>query len=204
MTKQNDHVFLQIPREAWELMEETLQVDARSGNFDRALRTNIQEALESVETFQPGKANLFKHLPKKGQMVEERYVPSGLEVTERVLYTLNRHWGVKTVLQTPNDLIIVQHPYSLSKREFSNVWFDLCDNGGEVNIGPINTPERLRPYFPDGTVSVASTASTMVLTAETMAYRIWCAMTGQEIDWDKNDTIPAHPHTEPLQMIGGW
>ena len=203
MTKQNDPVFLQIPRECWELMEETLQVDARSCNFDRALRADIQRALDAVETLQPSKANLFKHLPKKGQMVEERYVPSGLEVTERVLYTLNKHWGVKIVLQNPNNLVIIQHPYSLSKRDFSNVWFDLCDNGGEVNLGPINTPEGLRPYFPDGTVSVASTANTFTLTAETMAYRIWCAMTGQEIDWDKNDMIPARPHKERLQMIGG-
>ena len=204
MTKQNDHVFLQIPRECWELMEGTLQVDARSGNFDKALRADIQQALDTVEIFQPGRANLFKHLPKKGQMVEECYVPSGLEVTERVLYTLSKHWGVKTMLQTAKGLVIVQHPYSLAKRNFSNVWFDLCDNGGEVNVGPINTPERLRPYFPDGTVSVASTANSFTLTAETMAYRIWCAMTGQEIDWNKNDMIPAHPHAEPLQMIGGW
>ena len=203
MTKQNDHVFLQIPRECWELMEGTLQVDARSSNFDRALRADIQQALDAVEIFQPGRANLFKHLPKKGQMVEERYVPSGLEVTERVLYTLSKHWGVKTMLQTAKGLVIVQHPYSLTKRDFSNVWFDLCDNGGEVNIGPINAPERLKPYFPDGVVSVASTANSFTITAETMAHRIWCAMSGQEIDWNKNDLTPAHPCKGPLQMIGG-
>ena len=203
MTKQNDHVFLQIPRECWELMEGTLQVDARSCNFDRALRADIQRALDAVEIFQPGRANLFKHLPKKGQMVEERYVSSGLEVTERVLYTLSKHWGVKTMLQTAKGLVIVQHPFSLAKRDFSNVWFDLCDNGGEVNVEPINAPERLKPYFRDGVVSVASTSNSFTLTAETMAYRIWRAMTGQEIDWNKNDLTPAHPYKEPLQMIGG-
>ena len=203
MIKQNDLVFLQIPRACWELMEGTLQVDAQSSNFERTIRADIQQALDSVEIFQPGKANLFRHLPKIGQMVEKQYVPSGLEMTERVLYTLSKHWEVKTMLQTAEGLVIVQYPFSLAKRDFSNVWFDLCDNGGEVNVEPINTPERLKPYFPDGVVSVASTSNSFTITAETMAYRIWCAMTGQEIDWNKNDTIPAHPHIEPLQMIGG-
>ena len=194
----DSNILLKLPEKDWDLLKRVLQENPRE-NVDAALRS-ITETSASELT----QANLFGHLPKTGQTVEERYIPSGLEVTQRVLHTLKRHWGVNTMLQTSKDLVIVQYPYSLAKHVFSYVWFDLCDNGAEVNIGPINTPERLKPYFPDGIVSVASTATTLVLTAETMAYRIWCAMTGQEIDWTKNDTIPAHPHTEPLQMIGGW
>ena len=194
----DSNILLKLPEKDWDLLKRVLQENPRD-NVDAALRS-ITETSASELT----QANLFGHLPKTGQTVEERYIPSGLEVTQRVLHTLKRHWGVNTMLQTSKDLVIVQYPYSLAKHVFSYVWFDLCDNGAEVNIGPINTPERLKPYFPDGIVSVASTATTLVLTAETMAYRIWCAMTGQEIDWNKNETIPAHPHTEPLQMIDGW
>jgi hypothetical protein len=89
MENQTDDVFLKIPGSSWELMKETLQTDARSNNFDRTLRVDIKHALESVEEFQPNKANLFKHLP------------NGFEVTERVLYTLNKHWEVRTMHKLP-------------------------------------------------------------------------------------------------------
>jgi hypothetical protein len=194
----DSNILLKLPEKDWDLLKRVLQ---------ESLREEVDVALRSItETSAPEltQANLFGYLPKTGQTVEDRYIPSGLEVTQRVLHTLKMHWGVKTMLQTSKGLVIVQYPYSLAKYDFSYVWFDLCDNGGEVNVGPINTPERLKPYFPDGIVSAASTAATLVLTAETMAYRIWCAMNGQEIDWNKNDMIPAHPYKEPLQMIGAW
>ena len=194
----DSNILLKLPEKDWDLLKRVLQESSRE-EVDVALRsiteTNAPELTQ---------ANLFGQLSKTGQTVEDRYIPSGLEVTQRVLHTLKMHWGVKTMLQTSKGLVIVQYPYSFAKHDFSYVWFDLCDNGGEVNVGPINTPERLKPYFPDGIVSVASTATTLVLTAETMAYRIWCAMNGQEIDWNKNDMIPAHPYKEPLQMIGAW
>jgi hypothetical protein len=194
----DSNILLKLPEKDWDLLKRVLQESPRE-EVDVALRSITETSAPELT-----QANLFGYLPKTGQTVEDRYIPSGLEVTQRVLHTLKMHWGVKTMLQTSKGLVIVQYPYSLAKHDFSYVWFDLCDNGGEVNVGPINTPERLKPYFPDGIVSVASTATTLVLTAETMAYRIWCAMNGQEIDWNKNDMIPAHPYKEPLQMIGAW
>ena len=194
----DSNILLKLPEKDWDLLKRVLQESPRE-EVDVALRSITETSAPELT-----QANLFGYLPKTGQTVEDRYISSGLEVTQRVLHTLKMHWGVKAMLQTSKGLVIVQYPYLLAKHDFSYVWFDLCDNGGEVNVGPINTPERLKPYFPNGIVSVASTATTLVLTAETMAYRIWCAMNGQEIDWNKNDMIPAHPYKEPLQMIGAW
>lgn len=194
----DSNILLKIPEKDWDLLKGILQENPRE-DVDAALRSITETTVPELT-----KANLFGHLPKNSQTVEKRYLPSGLEATQRVLRTLKMHWGVKTRLQTAKGLVIVEYPYSLEKRDLSYVWFDLCDNGGEINIGPINIPERLKPQFPDGIISVASISNAFTLTAETMAYRLWCAMNGQEIDWNKNDMIPTHPHKEPLQLIGGW
>lgn len=44
-----NYVYLKIPREAWALLEETLQKDCRSWAFDRELRESIKTALAEVE-----------------------------------------------------------------------------------------------------------------------------------------------------------
>ena len=45
-----DCVILRIPASAWSTLSETLEMDARSGAFDKSLRGEIQDALEKVET----------------------------------------------------------------------------------------------------------------------------------------------------------
>ena len=43
-----DNVILSIPREAWDLLLETLSLDARSSAFDRALREKISNAIKQI------------------------------------------------------------------------------------------------------------------------------------------------------------
>jgi len=46
--KKEETVTLRAPREAWDLLAETLKLDAKSKAFDPALRIKIQEALKQV------------------------------------------------------------------------------------------------------------------------------------------------------------
>jgi hypothetical protein len=52
----DDFVYLKIPRGAWATLEETLQHDALSHAFDKALREEIEDALEQIEHLSPGEA----------------------------------------------------------------------------------------------------------------------------------------------------
>lgn len=56
-------------------------------------------------------------------------------------------------------------------------WIYLCDNGGEFNVGRINH---------GAPVSVAYTGSSYfdLLDGGTMAYRMFCAIRGEEIDYE--------------------
>ena len=62
--------------------------------------------------------------------------------------------------------------------------FYLCDNGGEVNVGPVNKDDDMR--------SVAYTRWSCMLDGATLAYRIRCVLDGDEIDYkrDASDMIP--------------
>ena len=46
---QQEYVVLRIPAVAWDLLSETLQVDAKSTAFEPVLRQNIAEALGQVQ-----------------------------------------------------------------------------------------------------------------------------------------------------------
>lgn len=121
-------VYLKIPAEVWSLLEETLRADTQSKNFDQKLRADIEMALGEIEELQnpKGKSNLFKHHA------------NGVIATERVLFTLQKYWNVKVLMQS-DDLILVQHPFT-TKRDYqlSYKLFLLSDNGSEVNIEFIN------------------------------------------------------------------
>ncbi len=43
-----EYVYLKIPREHWNLLEETLSLDAESSMFDAAIRGEICAALSSI------------------------------------------------------------------------------------------------------------------------------------------------------------
>src|SRR3990172_502045 len=49
-TPLEEYIYLRIPSGAWDFLENTLEVDSRSSNFDRNLRLEIEEALAQVET----------------------------------------------------------------------------------------------------------------------------------------------------------
>jgi hypothetical protein len=45
----NRHVILRIPVEHWDVLHESLELDARSSASDHGLRESINTALESIE-----------------------------------------------------------------------------------------------------------------------------------------------------------
>jgi hypothetical protein len=55
------------------------------------------------------------------------------------------------------------------------VW-QICDNGGELNIMRVNDYESLR--------SIPFTCFRIPLDVFTMAYRLRCAVAGEQIDWE--------------------
>ena len=65
-------------------------------------------------------------------------------------------------------------------------WFAVWDNGGEIGVEEINTRKtpRMIPYTANG-VAIKS--------PETVAYRIFAAMRGDEIDWELTIDIGSKP-----------
>ena len=53
-------------------------------------------------------------------------------------------------------------------------WIYICDNGGEFNVGRINMKDMRSVPYSDGPIMVD---------AGTMAYRLACAIRGDEIDY---------------------
>ena len=117
----------------------------------------------------------------------------GEKKTTRFMLALSNHFGVKQVGNAGGD-IIVTLPYKRNPEiEYTpGEWFTLCDNGGEINVEPINHEERMR--------SIPYTSNEIQLTCESMAWRVWCAMTGQEIDWTWNDAPAAAPELETMKL----
>ena len=96
--------------------------------------------------------------------------------TNRTLLTLKAFWNVEEVGEMTGSYIVTL-PFSRERRWPSYRAFTLHDNGGEITVKGINIDKT--------PVSVASTSSfSPPLTAETVAYRIWQAMTEQEIEWE--------------------
>jgi len=136
---------------------------------------------------------------KKSDLLGEKWAYNSIEATARIIITLNLHFRVKNLGWDGRGSVIVELPFcnNMTRTDDapkwnSGEWWVLSDNGGEINVEPINHPERMR--------SIPSTSDRAVLTAETMAWRLWCAMTNQEIDWDWNDQPAAHVDIEPLKI----
>jgi len=118
------------------------------------------------------------------------------QATQRTIRTLREFWNVEEVgvwsgmrlFKLPQCTRWVKGKWKWISYE---IWY-ICDNGGELNVGPVNHNERM--------VSIPYASTQAELTAETMAERIWRAMTGREIDYIFND-IPAIPPDEPLPII---
>lgn len=127
----------------------------------------------------------------------ERWAANDKEMTTRVIITLETHWKVKRV-GSSGKAPIVMLPFFFQKEDQSirwnsYEWFILSNNGGEINVEPINHEERLR--------SVPYTHMSYSLTAETIAWRLWCAMSNQEIDWNYNDMVSVIPDVAPLKIM---
>ncbi len=124
------------------------------------------------------------------------YAANNSEATARTLYALNKQWNVTHIGNLYAGAKLVSLPFcnhfQSGKTWNSHEIFALSDNGGEINVEPINHHDRYR--------AVPYTSNRAFLTAETMAWRIWYAMTNQEIDWNVNDIPSAIPGEQPLPL----
>ena len=108
------------------------------------------------------------------------HATNGEIATKRVVDLLETIYKLRV---TPfGSGIRVTHGYH-SNHDFSYVEFSLHDNGGEINVEPVNSPERLKQYYPAGLRSIPSESNLGTITAEIVAYRLYLALTGQEIDY---------------------
>lgn len=90
---------------------------------------------------------------------------TNLELTRETLSYLEGQ-GVRVVGFLPKCIIL----------EKGWRWFTLADNGGEINVEPINHPEEMR--------SIPYTSTGRALDTLTMAYRLLKAMSGAKIDYN--------------------
>lgn len=133
------------------------------------------------------------------QNLFSKYLHNGEEVTARVKIALNYFWNVEEISSVGNYGIIFSTPFynrfvrgdNEDVKWNSYEWFIVTDNGGELNIEPINHSDRMR--------SIPYTSNKTTLTAETIAWRIWCVMSNQEIDWNDNTMLGAYQE-EPLKI----
>ena len=83
------YVTIRAPEQVWELLHETLLLDARSKAFDPQLRKDIADALAQVEVFPDGSA------PEALRRIFDRLY---LELTPQAdVYTTDKHWDGDTL-----------------------------------------------------------------------------------------------------------
>ncbi len=116
------------------------------------------------------------------------------EATKRTLATLTAFWNVLPAGEIDGCIVVRTNRQIFSKlAQAKHEYYTLADNGGEICVEPINCHDEMR--------SVPSTSNKGIVTAEVMAYRLWCAITGQEIDYDCYDIPHFHEIAkEPLRI----
>ena len=83
------YVTIRAPEHAWELLHETLQMDAQSKAFDAELRKDIAEALAQVEVLPAGSAS-----DALRRIFDRLY----LDMTpEGDVHTTDKHWDGDTL-----------------------------------------------------------------------------------------------------------
>lgn len=98
------------------------------------------------------------------------WVQDGQRHTASIIYALQKFYGIRLIaIIDPQVAIVVS-------KDGDGRWFTLADNGGEINVEPINIPDEL--------VSVPTTSTRIGLTPMTIAYRVWRVMHQQPIDYD--------------------
>lgn len=123
----------------------------------------------------------------KATLYGNKWTYNGAEATARTLIALQQFYGVRHIGNVGNT-IRVEFPFSTEHPDLSYVEFVLSDNGGEINVEPVNMPDRLHKYFPNRVNrSMPYTSTKGIITAEVMAYRIYFAMTGKEVNFEDFD-----------------
>jgi hypothetical protein len=75
---------------------------------------------------------------------------------------------------------------------YYTTWY-LCDNGGELNVGPVNLDERMR--------SIPYTGHGGLVDAGTVAYRIAAVLGGEEIDYvTRRPELVSNPRTSHITV----
>lgn len=75
-------------------------------------------------------------------------------------------WHIKAIGEANGSIILADYG-----------WFFLCDNGGEFNVGKINDDASMR------SIPYTDLSYFDLLDGGTMAYRVFCAIRGEEIDY---------------------
>lgn len=101
-----------------------------------------------------------------GESAEQR-----TRLSAQVLAVLRGEFKIEVVGRLHAEFLVRQdtHPH------YYTSWY-LCDNGGELNVGPVNRDEEMRsvPYF----------AWSTLLDAGTIAYRVAAVIRDEVIDYD--------------------
>lgn len=102
---------------------------------------------------------------------------AGASAGQRARYSA----AVLRALRTEFDIDVVGHLHGEplvrlgTHPHYYTSWY-LCDNGGELNVGPVNRDDEMRP--------VAYCSFSARLDAGTVAYRVAAVLRGEAIDYD--------------------
>jgi hypothetical protein len=95
------------------------------------------------------------------------------QVIAETVACLAHGWNMRKIGEINGSIILLDESRH-NRLVPSYDWLYLCDNGGEFNVGTINK---------GSVVSVPYTDYHTVLDGGTMAYRVACAIRGDEIDY---------------------
>lgn len=127
--------------------------------------------------------------------------------TERTLTALMLMYNISTIahVRNPNSsggYIVVKTPWVMGE-PWSDKWYTLSDNGGEVQVSLVNGWDSSGYVLGVGVPFTNCMGA--VITAETMAYRLAAVMRRERIDWGFeapslqayspkfSDTLPIEP-----------
>ena len=151
-----------IPAQAQELEAAWWSVCVHAGAYTAAYNVLLQRQSASPK---PAFGTLFTST-QAGASAERRAVYSA-----QVLRVLRTTFNIDVIGSSHGEPLVRLNEFP----HYYTTWY-LCDNGGELNVGPVNLDERMR--------SIAYTGRGGLLDAGTVAYRIAAVLGGAEIDYD--------------------
>jgi hypothetical protein len=151
-----------IPAQAQELEGAWWSVCVHAGAYTAAYNVLLQRQPASPK---PAFGTLFTST-QAGASAESRAAYSA-----QVLRVLRTAFNIDVIGSSHGGPLVWMNRFP----HYHTTWY-LCDNGGELNVGPVNLHERMR--------SVAYTGRGGLVDAGTVAYRIAAVLRGEEINYD--------------------